>query len=217
MDAVVVALTPEYISRIGEAAAKDREYYERVGKHPRRTPMDPPWGHFHSDAIKALDALVVAHRPVKRRIVGALHKETAYGKASEYPGLYTERMAASELKRSQLIEPVCDSPGVWRIPGKGQGRAIRDPGLRREIILCLQRNGIDPSSFSEKDIKALTTPDEWKLRTLSGVPIKSLTMLLAMSDPISVTGKDGVERYFMGGIITTWKFLRTRERVAGRV
>lgn len=200
MDALVVALTPEYISKIGEAAAKDREYYERVGKRPRRTPIDPPWGHFRSDAIKSLDALVVAHRPEKRRIIGALHKETAYGKAPEYPGLYTERMPAANLKHTQLIEPVYDSrAGVWRIPGKGQGRAIRDPGLRREVILSLQRNGIDPSSFSERDIKALTSPDEWKLRTLSGVPIKSLTMLLAMSDPISITGKDGVERYFMGG------------------
>ncbi len=203
LDALVVALTPDFIARIGEAAGKDREYYELVGRHPRRTPIEPPWGtteEFRRDAIEVLNALTVAHRPEKRKIMGALHKETAYGKATEFPGLYTERMSASKLKSSQLIEPVYESKsGVWRIPGKGQGRAIRDPGLRQEIILCLRRNGLDPRSFTDKDIKSLVSPENWKLSTHAGVPIKTITMLLAMSDPIIIRGKDGVERYFMGG------------------
>jgi hypothetical protein len=165
--------------------------------------MDPPWGsteQFRSVAIDALNSLTVSYRPEKRRIVGALHKETAYGQAHEYIGLYTERMPVAKLKSTQLIEPIYDSrSAVWRIPGKGQGRAIRDPGLRREIKLCLQRNGVDPNSFSDKDIKSLTASNDWRLCTLSGVPIKSLTMLLTMTDPVSITGADGVERYFMGG------------------
>jgi CRISPR-associated endonuclease Csn1 len=203
LDALVIALTPDYIARIGEAAAKDREYYERVGRHPRRTCMGPPWGtteQFRSDAIEALNALIVAHRPEKRRIIGALHKETAYGKASEYAGLYCERMSVANLKSTQLIEPQYDpSSGLWRIPGKGQGRAIRDPGLRRELMECFARNGINPRAFSEKELKSLIDPSDWKLCTRSGVPIRTVTMLLTMSNPVTIRGKDDVERYYMGG------------------
>ncbi len=204
LDALVVALTgPEILTKIGDAAGKDREYYERNLRHPRRTPIDPPWSNvnqFRSQAIDALNALIVAHRPEKRRIVGALHKETAHGKASEYPGLYTERMAATKLKSSQFVEPVYDAATkLWKIPGRGQGRAIRDPGLREELAACLRHNGIDPQSFSDNDIKALTNMQDWKLRTSSGVPIKTITTVLAMSDPVSIVGGDGVERYFMGG------------------
>ena len=204
IDALVVALTgPEILTQIGEAASKDREYYDRNLRHPRRTPIDPPWGkaeQFRSQVIEALNGLIVSHKPEKRRIVGAFHKETAYGKASEFPGLYSERMAVTKLRCTQLIEPQCEEAArVWRIPGKGQGRAIRDRGLREEILECLARNGINPKSFSEKDIKSLTIPGAWKLCTRGGVPIRSITMLLAMSDPVSIVGTDGVERFYMGG------------------
>jgi CRISPR-associated endonuclease Csn1 len=200
LDALVVALTPDYVSQIGEAATRDREYYERVGKHPRRTPVGVPWNEFRANTIAALDKLIVCHRPERRRITGSFHKETSYGKAEEYPGLYTERMPVAKLKSTQLIEPVYDSAAkVWKIPGQGQGRAIRDPSLRKEIIICLRQNGVDPESFTDSDIKLLTESNDWKLRTATGYPIKSVTVLLAMTDPVSITGKDGVERHFMGG------------------
>jgi hypothetical protein len=63
----------------------------------------------------------------------------------------------------------------------------------------LTRNNIDPQSFTEKEVKTLTDPKSWKLCTRSGVPIRTITMLLTMSNPVTISGKDNVERYFMGG------------------
>ena len=107
----------------------------------------------------------------------------------------------TQLKPGELLNrPVKDErTGLWKIPRRGQGRAIRDEGLCKEIIACLKGHNIDPTKFTDKDIKTLTDPNDWKLRTRSGVPIFTVTVLLTLSDPISIVGKDGVERFYVGG------------------
>jgi CRISPR-associated endonuclease Csn1 len=215
LDALVVALTPEYIARIGEAAAKDREYYERVGRHPRRTSLVPPWGgtlEFRKNVIAALDRLVVAHRISNRRLVGALHKENPFGEASEYPGLYSFTIPARPrsgdqgpcLKPASLKSPKCtynhDGKPKWSIEGRGQNSVVRDPGLRKAIIKCLEDHGVSPTRFTRKDIQRICDEGKFCIRTKRAqVPIKSITMVRTLAKPVPIVGRDGVKRFFASG------------------
>lgn len=110
LDALVVALTPDVLAKIGKEAADAREYKERTGYWPKRIPVEPPspWtaDEFREEAIEALNGCMVAHRPVKRKLVGAFHKEDLWGEVDEVAGVYRKRIRVPELKPTHLKEPV---------------------------------------------------------------------------------------------------------------
>ena len=92
---------------------------------------------------------------------------------------------------------------TYSIPGRGQGSVVRSPGLCKAIRRCLRENDLNPDDFTEQQIKAITTPDNYKLRFRSGVPIYDVTMVRTFTNPINILRKgknsDGVERYYVGG------------------
>jgi len=67
---------------------------------------------------------------------------------------------------------------------------VRNPALCKTIRRCL------PYQFTEKDIKKLTDPNNYQLKWPSGVPIYDVTMVCAISDPVKIVRRDGVERYY---------------------
>ena len=76
VDALVTALAgPSAVKSLSEAAKRAR------GKKGVRLldRVDPPWDGFMDDARKAIGEIVVSHR-VDRRVRGALHEETFYGR-----------------------------------------------------------------------------------------------------------------------------------------
>jgi len=75
VDAIVVSLTDAgRISQISKAAARMVSTQRRLSAH-----LDEPWDGFSHDARDAINKIVVSHA-VTRRVRGALHEETFYGK-----------------------------------------------------------------------------------------------------------------------------------------
>ena len=212
IDAVVIALSgPAVLQELADKAAEQERLKDRLQNWPTREPVDAPWEtvrKFRVQVMGAVEKILVSHRPAKRKIVGALHKETAYGEAEEYPGLYTFRMDVRKnpkdrLKPSNLRPPKkTESKSgkvTWSIEGRGQGSVVRNPGLCKAIRKCFIENGKDPDNFTDNDLKTLIDPNDYKLRFQSGVPIRKIIMVRTLKKPIEITGSDGVKRFYVGG------------------
>ncbi len=207
IDALVIAFCgPERLQALADLAGKQEQAKARQGRWTKGDSLPPPWGtreQFRAQVIEVLARLVVCHRPVKRRLVGRLHQATPYGKARGYPGLFTFRMSAQDLQPSNLRPPrknvAKNGTVTWSIQGRGQGSVVHDPALREAIRACLTRHGIDPDNFGDRDMKKMTDRTDYKLRLSSGVPIYSLTMMRTLNEPIRIVGRDGVERFYVGG------------------
>ncbi len=91
----------------------------------------------------------------------------------------TAKKWAREAARSKGYTPAIVDPP----PGKGG--LVRDVALRRALRKCLESNGLDPGEFTASQIKRLA--DAGKVTHASGVPIRSVVLLRAMSDPVIVS------------------------------
>ncbi len=149
IDAAVIAFCREeahVLSSLAHAAKRQEEAHAEGGYWPPREAVPPPrpWktaDDFRQCVIQAASELVISHRAVKRRLVGALHKETLYGPVAnnvsqnekhrtENPDtLFTNRIFAADLKPNHLRVPEgwdaksaeLDEPSLT----KAQRRAIR--------------------------------------------------------------------------------------------
>ena len=218
VDAVVIALADNArLQDLADHAAAQEEAKAASGQWPKREPLPPPWGDvqtFRAQVMESVGALVVSHRPVKRRISGALHEETAYGPVLESGGEisqtnFSNRIPADQLTpnhlrmppRSESIEKQLASNDLspaerraaWRKlraltdqkPGKSG--IVRDLPLRLEIRRCLRQHRLDPDHFSEAQMKDLVTKGNLRMR--SGMPIKSAILLRTINDPVLIPRK----------------------------
>ncbi len=158
IDALAIALVgPELLEQVAQAAREAREYRDRTGYWPRRAAIDPPpaWTtpeSFHQDVVSAFEKLIVSHRPVKRRIVGYLHKQTLYGPVFDHDGHRIEN-------RATVRQPVYKSaqshltPAHLRLPS----RETRDQALKR-IIAELRDAGTKPRDARQRALSILDSP-----------------------------------------------------------
>ena len=112
LDAIVIALCDReriaeltkkllFETRIKEAKQEGKRIYHL------RTSGDKlviPWQNFRLDTAESLNSIWVSHRP-KRKISGALHKETNYGK--DYKGDLVVRKRVQDLTAKELAG-ICD-------------------------------------------------------------------------------------------------------------
>jgi len=120
IDAVVIALTDPGIKNYLAKEAKDQaEFKEFNGKWQRPTPIPVPWGEVADFRLAVLGQvyphlsnggnrgekkfLLVSHRAVKRRLVGAFHKQTQYGPVMD-------SMGNRVPDRVTIRQPIYDSP-----------------------------------------------------------------------------------------------------------
>ncbi len=100
--------------------------------------LSPPWKEFRNSVEKSLNAIWVSHRP-RRKLSGALHKETNYGKTSD--GLLVVRKPVdNSAKRRSRVSGTPQSPKIVRehIAHTAETpRALR-PSLLTIPCLCLQ-------------------------------------------------------------------------------
>ena len=102
IDAVAIALAgPDMLQELSARAKEQEIFHQEHSQWTKRDAIDAPepWKsvkEFRDEVFRELEQIVVGHRPVKRRLVGKLHLDTAYGKAREYPGLYSFKMSAKD-------------------------------------------------------------------------------------------------------------------------
>ncbi|QDU01704.1 CRISPR-associated endonuclease Cas9 2 [Gimesia chilikensis] len=201
IDAVMIALSsPERIEEIIKQEEAAIEYKERTGYRPRQEVIKPPWD-LRNQVLDLSRNQIVAHRPVKRKLTGALHEETIYGIADEENKLFTIKLPAEKLTSKMLRLPELrdNKEGKKHLqdPSLGKGGLVRDWNLRKVIRECLTRNNIDPDNFSKKEIEELAKTGQ--LRMPSGVPIKSVVVLRTINSPIIIKTPSKPPRVYVGG------------------
>jgi len=204
IDALVIALSgPERLSELAHAAEKEELARSEGFEQAKREPLRPPWGNFDSfrvDVMREWKKLVVAHRPERRKITGALHNDTQFGpivdKDGNLTGAFTIRKSTVELTSNHLRVPkdwdelreklnrVRSKTEQRRIRSRmlalpdvagGKSGLVRDRWFREELRGALRREGLDPDNFTGKQIKELIKKKDLVLN--SGVPVRRVTLV----------------------------------------
>lgn len=214
VDAAVIALTrPVTIEQVTDALAEQEACKARTGYSPKRTPVPAPapWSSVE-ELRKAIigrifgerdgnGGLVVAHRPVKRRLVGALHEETAYGPADLDKNLFTTRIPVENLTPKMLRPPKQEKDSSGRTclvdPELGKSGLVRDRNLRCVLRKIIADARLKPEKFSKKDVRQLV--GNGKLRMPSGVPIRAVKLLRRISDPVKIEKRGRPMRVYISG------------------
>lgn len=102
-------------------------YWQEKDSGAREPRLPPPWGAIRADATKAVGDIVVSHR-VRKKVSGALHKETYYGNTGETEGeysLFVTRKPVEELSSREL-------------------KQVRDDRVREVVQKWVEEHGGDP-------------------------------------------------------------------------
>jgi len=224
VDAVAIAFcTGEIIQDLARFAELQEKARAETGRWPRRETLTAPepWQsvqEFREHVLNEVRGLVVSHRPVKRRIVGALHEETLYGPVieplpkhrTESPDtLFTNRISTTNLKPNHLRVPE-----GWDELSSRLDREELTPSQRKRIRKQLS-SLVDPSPAksgivrdrelrdqirrclrrNDVDPDKFTTNDirplieNEKLQMVSGVPIRSVILLRTNTEPVIIARK----------------------------
>jgi CRISPR-associated endonuclease Csn1 len=153
LDAILIALCDQ--RRIKALLSKHKfELKSKVAKQEGRTiyrlknsgsSIDPPWDEFRGSVETSLNKIWVSHRPT-RKVSGALHKETNYGKTPD--GNLVIRKPIQSLSKKEIA-------------------GIRDGNIAEIINAYIEEKGGDPACLKE-------ITDEEPLRMPSGIPIKKV-------------------------------------------
>lgn len=242
IDAVAIALTsPATVNRLAFEAKRAAEYHDQTGKWQRRTPLGVPWGSiktFRRDVLSKVyarfdddgaagqaeddaakpPALIVCHRPVKRRLVGAFHEQTHYGpvigplpshRSERIETLFTNRLSADRLAPNHLrvhagwdalsiqLDDDTLNEATRRVIRK-QLAALRDPppgksGIVRDRALRDRiRECFRANGLNPDKFTAndiKTLVANRRLTMASGVPIKGVVLLRTNTDPVIIPRK----------------------------
>jgi hypothetical protein len=173
---------------------------------------------FRHQVLGAGADLVVAHRPVKRRITGAFHEETAYGpvlaplashRRERADTLFTNRISAENLTPNHLRVPEGWDALSARLEDVSPTLAAKND-LRRQLTALADpppgKSGIVRDRALRDQLRRCLrrngldpegfTKDQIKtlvragrLRMASGVPIKSVVLLRTNTDPVIMPRK----------------------------
>lgn len=120
IDAAVIALTSiGALQRLSRANAIEGRIHADG--------FPPPWTNFRADVAEKARTMIVSHRP-SRKITGALHEETNYGKTGE-AGVFVYRVPVDRLTMPMLEK-------------------IRDPKVQEIIMRQVELHG-DPKNAAE--------------------------------------------------------------------
>lgn len=213
LDAVAIAMSgPECLQRLSDAFKQIELAKENSpsGYQPKREPLTPPWGtaeSFRRDVIEKYNNLIVAHRPVNRKIVGEFHKANQLGVVIERDKNKCKNISDRFCTKRLFVVNL--TPNHLRVPKKwdeyrqemedclsctkkrairskmlkfedvkpGKSGVVRDRWFREELRECLRDSKLNPDKFTDKEIKELIKTKGIHLR--SGVPVRCVTLLMA--------------------------------------
>ncbi len=164
IDALVVALTNR------KRLHRLTKLYKTGGARTHGEILEDPWDNFRPSVVERVKSINVSHR-VQRKVSGALHEETYYGKGNrDHEWVVRKPLAALSANEFEKI---------------------RDPGIRRLVLDRLRQHGIEFGRGKKVDankikeaLAGLTMP--------SGVPIKKVRVLKAEQTirPLRKTTRD---------------------------
>lgn len=177
IDAIVIALTDsKRVKMLSEAAAAGELNSAKLyARHFDRAKLQEPWQNFYEDVVTTIEGIIVSHR-VNKKINGALHQETFYGKP------YVEAETGKNV--THVRKPIANLSA-------SELKEIVDPTVKALIHKKLEELGIsDPvKAFKEpKNHPVLLSKKDGR-----EIPIHKVRIKKVMS-PFSV-GKPPHERY----------------------
>jgi CRISPR-associated endonuclease Csn1 len=149
IDAVVLALTNR--SRLQQLS----KLVKAGGARKHGEILPEPWANFRDDVKERIKHVNVSHR-VERKVAGALHEETLYGK-TENPTEWVVRKPLENLSANEIEK-------------------IRDETIRNLVIARLKEHGIEFGRGKKPDAKRMKTALNG-MTMPSGVPIKKVRVL----------------------------------------
>lgn len=193
---------------------------EEMDKYRRLHPLDPPAPFKSREEFReAVRTAVygaenadkpICHRPVKRKLIGALHEETLFGPVLDQDGNltgnYTAKKGVLALTPNHLRMPdewddleiklhdgrvsetrkreIRRELAAMDDPPPAKSGIVRDRALRNRLRHCLRAAKLDPDDFTANQIKKLA--ESGGIKHASGVPIRSVVLLRTMSDPVVI-------------------------------
>ena len=159
VDAVVIAFTDR--SRLQQLARIQRE----GGTETTGEILPEPWADFRHDVERAVNGIVVSHRP-RRRVSGPLHNDKPFGPTA-IPHVFVKRRPLIELSPNEVDY-------------------IRDADQKRLIIEHLRKHGLEHG----RGVKA---SKQWKevLQDVcmpSGIPIRKVRLLVPEQSVVPIRG-----------------------------
>lgn len=149
IDAVVLALTNR--SRLGQLS----KLVKAGGARKHGEILPDPWENFRDDVLNRIKHVNVSHR-VERKVAGALHEETLYGK-TENSNEWVVRKPLENLSANEIEK-------------------IRDETIRNLVIARLKERGIEFGRGKKPDTKKMKSALT-NMSMPSGVPIKKVRVL----------------------------------------
>jgi len=234
IDAVCIAFAPDELQQLAWSAQKQEIARAQLGYWPRRKALPPPWpplpdnptdeqfqeavATFRQQVLAAAQQVTVSHRPVKRKITGRFHEETAYGPvAGRLPRHRTEDASTLFTNR---IQATALTPNHLRVPAGWDDLSAQldnhQSTLTEKRTIRKQLAGMpDPSpaksgivrdrALRDRIRKCLrahgVNPDSFgkddikslvcngKLTMAAGIPIKSVILLRTNNDPVMIPRK----------------------------
>jgi CRISPR-associated endonuclease Csn1 len=166
VDALVIAFCgPERLGALADLAAEQEHSKAQQGRWTKGESLPPPkpWSsveEFRGQARKVLDRLVVCHRPVKRRLVGWLHKANPYGPVFGSDKQFTKRIRIhgdqEYLKPQHLRLPIEET----------------DQQVRQRLFERFKRKGLSEKEARQRSRK-LFDDGQFKRHLIDPLPGKS--------------------------------------------
>ncbi len=193
IDAIVIACCTRQVQiaweereRRADQAGVNTADQQAMDNYRRQNPLPPPAPFktrqdFRATVERAVygsgeHERPVSHRPVKRKLIGALHEETLFGPVPDSNGdltnSYTSRKSVYELSPNHLRVPTgwdelsiqLDDPSIandqdktirkqlaeMRDPAPAKSGLVRDRALRDRIRKCLRHAGLDLGDFDAR-------------------------------------------------------------------
>jgi CRISPR-associated endonuclease Csn1 len=112
------------------------------GRAGERLELPDPWDGFREEAQRVVDGIYVSHKP-RRKIAGALHEETLYGRTHKPDGRTAEeRPHAKDWIEEEGVYVLRKPLESLTVPEVGK---IRDNQVRALVEERLRAHGIDPA------------------------------------------------------------------------
>lgn len=183
IDAIVIALTSastlQQFSRRQELRHRNSDGAQRVYPTPWAQQSD-----FRNHVKEAVRNIVVSHAST-RKVRGALHQETLYGK-TDAPDTFAVYKPVVGLTKSQI-------------------QCIKDDRVRKLLFGVLAEAGIDWATASDRDVQMALKANQEKLRfpmrhgQIAPCPIRRVKIEVKASKPIAVQRSNGDDAYVTGG------------------